>query len=195
MWYEVFGEYNFIAEFIFRSNPRGSQSSKFIAIEHEYLIAYAKNKDNAQITGYEKSEEETSEYKLEDNNGRYRLLGLRQRGGAWRKEDRPDMHYPIYIDPSNGEVSLEKSSKFSKEAIPQRPSRELGRWTWGKTKFTKDKHLLIGKSVNRKGQEDFWDVFRKDYLVKEGQVSKKKPRSLFDEKEVNYQNGDRKSVE
>lgn len=73
--------------------------------------------------------------------------------------------------------------------MPKRPSGEDSRWTWGKDKFAKDSHLLIGKSVSRTGEDDFWDIFRKDYLHSEdGSISTKKPRSIWDEKEVNYQN-------
>jgi adenine-specific DNA-methyltransferase len=32
-------------------------------------------------------------------------------------------------------------------------------------------------------------IFRKDYLIKNGESASKKPRSIWDEKEVNYQNG------
>ncbi len=186
---EVFGEENFVADFIIRSNPRGSQASKYIAVEHEYIFSYSKNLELSSIEGYEKNKEEQSEYELEDDDGKYRLLGLRQRGGAWKREDRPDMYYPIFIDPQTGNVSLEKTEIYCKESLPKRPTGEDSRWTWGKTKFLKDKHLLVGKKVNRKEAHDFWDIFRKDHILKNGEVARKKPRSIFDEKEVNYQNG------
>ena len=187
---QIFGEENFISQFTIRSNPRGSQASKSIAVENEYVLCYCKNNDFASIAGYEKSEDETTDYLHVDEKGRkYRLLGLRQRGGAWRRADRPAMYYPIYVNPTNGEVSLTPSTKFTKEVLPKRPSQEDSRWTWGKEKFEKDSHLLIGKSVSRSGEDDFWDIFRKDYLHSEdGSISTKKPRSIWDEKEVNYQN-------
>ena len=186
---EIYGKENFIALFTLKSNPRGSQASKLIAMEHEYVLCYCKNNDDVRIAGYEKSENLATDYSLADKKGKYRLLGLRQRGGAWRREDRPAMYYPIYIDPNSGEVSLNPSDKFHKEALPKRPSGEESRWTWGKGKFEKDSHLLLGKSVSREGTDDFWDIFRKDYLHSEdGNISTKKPRSIWDEKEVNYQN-------
>ena len=186
---DVFGEENFLNEFIIRSNPRGSQASKFIAIEHEYIIAFAKNKTGMLKLGYKKDETDVEEYNLEDTDGVYRLLGLRQRGGAWKREDRPDMYYPIYVNKETGEVSLVKNNVYNKEVLPRRPTGEDSRWTWGKKKFDEDKNLLVGKPVNREGEEDFWDIFRKDYLYKNGEVSTKKPRSIFDETEINYQNG------
>lgn len=186
----IFGEENFIASFTVRSNPRGSQSSKMIAIEHEYIIAYCKNYDEVKIKGYEKTPEEIEKYSHEDERGKYRLLGLRQRGGAWRREDRPHMYYPIYVDIKTGNVSLVKDKQFSKECLPKRPDGQESRWTWGKGKFEKCKHMVVGRPVSREGEDDFWDIFRKDYLVSvTGDIATKKPGSIWYEKEINYQNG------
>lgn len=185
---EIFGEGNFLAEFIVRSNPRGSQASKFVAVEHEYLLAYVKDKNANLKLGFSKSEED-SDYNLSDDFGKYRLLGLRQRGGAWRRSDRPDMYYPIFVNPNTGRVSLEESAEFNKCALPIKPSGEDSRWTWGKAKALKDSGLLVGKRVNRDGQEEFWDIFRKDYLYQDGEISIAKAKSIFDQKELNYQNG------
>jgi adenine-specific DNA-methyltransferase len=161
-----------------------------IAVEHEYILCFSKNSDSCSIVGYEKSEDEASDYTYSDEKQlKYRLLGLRQRGGAWKKEDRPAMYYPIYVNPSTGEVSCDRSDTFKKEVYPKRPNGDHGRWTWGKEKFKKDFHLLLGKKVLRQGEDDFWDIFRKDYLYsKDGDISTKKPKSIWEEKEVNYQN-------
>lgn len=186
---EIFGENNFISRFIIQSNPRGSNASKHIAKTHEYLFMYAKNISNLVVDGYQKSEENISEYNKEDKDGKYRLLGLRARGGEWRREQRPKMYYPIYINPVDGSVSLERTDKYCVESLPKRPTGEESRWTWGKEKFIAESSLLIGRKVNRKGQDNFYDVFRKDYLKKNGKETLTKPRSIWDEKEMNYQNG------
>jgi len=187
---EVF-QGNFVNLFTIKSNPRGSQASKHIALEHEYLVMYAKNISQTEIVGYSKSEDELSEYNLIDEKGRkYRLLGLRQRGGAWRREQRPNLYFPIFVNPENGKVSLEKSNIFCKKVLPKRPSGEEGRWTWSKEKVKNYIHVLVGKKVSRIGDSDFWDVFRKDYLESEdGITTTRKPKSIWDEKQLNYQNG------
>ena len=41
------------------------------------------------------SDDMTSEYKFSDENGAYRLLGLRMRGGFWRRSERPNLYFPI----------------------------------------------------------------------------------------------------
>lgn len=187
---EVFGEKNKIGLITLQSNPRGSQNSKNLSYIHEYLLIYAKNEDDLELKGVEKSEESLAEFSEIDENGkRYRLLGLRKRGGAWKKEDRPLMHYPIFVDPKNGKVSLNQTNEYSIEVIPKRPTGELGRWCWGKAKFIAENEKLIGKKINRKGEPDAYDIFRKDYMEDEsGEVKTTKVKTIWIEKETNYQN-------
>lgn len=186
---QIFGESNFIGMMTLQSNPRGSQNSKTISYVHEYVLMYAKEIEKIQISGVEKSEDSLSEYSCSDENGSYRLLGLRKRGGAWKKEDRPLMHYPIYINPNNGKCSLEKSVEYSIEVIPKRPTGELGRWTWGKPKFIAENGKLLGRKVNRNNEPDAWDIFRKDYVLDEkGEEKTTKVKTIWVEKETNYQN-------
>ena len=187
---EVFGAINKIGLMTLMSNPRGSQNGKHLSYVHEYIFMYTKNISSLEIKGISKDESSLSEYKEVDNNGRkYRLLGLRKRGGAWKKEDRPNMFYPIYVNPNDGSCSLVKTDKYLIEVIPQRPTGELSRWTWGKDKFLSEYNVLIGKKINRAGEVDSWDIFRKDYIDSEDGVEKTtKVRTIWDEKETNYQN-------
>ena len=100
------------------------------------------------------------------------------------------MFYPIYINPENGSVSLEKSEIFNIEVTPKRPTGEESRWTWSKELLEKNNHFIVGKKINRSNTEvEVWDIFRKDYLEKENGITLRKPRSIWDEKEVNNQNG------
>lgn len=191
MMEEIFGEENFISQITVQSNPRGSQASKHLAAVHEYILVFAKDESKCEIQGHERSEAQLQEYNLRDEqNEKYRLLGLRQRGGAWRREDRPNMYYPLYVNPETGAVSLQKSPAFSIECLPKRPSGEEGRWTWSKKKVKDELGLLYGKSVNREGHDVFFDIFRKDYLKDDdGNVKGTKPKTIWIEKELNYQLG------
>ena len=187
---EVFGQNSFLQQIIGESNPRGSQSSKYFANTHEYLFVFSKRPCPDISFGFKKGEESLTEYPLEDDKGRYRLLGLRQRGGAWRKEDRPLLHYPIYVNPITKEVSLSRTPNFTEEVIPKRPSGELGRWTWSPQKLVKQRSEIVGELVNEGTPNEKWDIFRKNYLVSEsGDVRTTKVKSLWIEKEINYQNG------
>lgn len=187
---EIFGSRNFLQQIIVESNPRGSQASKYFANTHEYLFVFSKI-PNPDITfGLKKGDDVFSEYPFEDEKGQYRLLGLRQRGGAWRKEDRPMLHYPIYVNPNTREVALSRSSDFPIEVIPQRPTGELSRWTWSPQKLSKQKDEIVGIKVNEGSDKEKWDIARKNYLAYEsGEIRSTKVKSLWIEKEINYQNG------
>jgi len=187
---EVFGHVNIVGLFTLMSNPRGSQNSKLISSVHEYILIYCKNITLLELRGLGKDEESLAEFKETDENGRkYRLLGLRKRGGAWRKEDRPNMYYPIYVNPLTGACSLEKSNEYTIEVIPKRPTGELSRWTWGVEKFKKEKSVLVGKRVNRSSNSESWDIFRKDYIDNDsGEEKTTKIKTIWDEKDTNYQN-------
>ena len=187
---EIFGETNRVGLMTIMSNPRGSQNSKYLSNIHEYILMYAKSISLLSLKGISKSEDSLGEFKETDEKGRkYRLLGLRKRGGAWRKEERPNMHYPIYVDPITGKCSLKQDAQFSIKVIPQRPSGELGRWTWGIPKFEKQHDELVGKKINRTGESEAWDIFRKDYVDNDdGEEKGTKIKTIWSEKETNYQN-------
>lgn len=185
---ETFGIENHVGTIIVKSNPRGSMSTSELASLHEYLLVYTKIRQEASIIGHPLSDDMTSEYKYSDENGDYRLLGLRMRGGFWRRSERPNLYFPIYVNPDTYEVSLEKSGKYTAVALPVQPSTmEDGTWRWSKEKIIQDKDLLIGKKISRAGEE-VWDIYQKDYLNREGE-RRTKAKSIWEESEINYQNG------
>lgn len=188
---EIFGAENFAANFIIKSNPRGSQSAAFCAQVHENLLCYTKNfsaRPEGLITSL--SDEMIAEYKMSDAKGKYRLLGLRLRGGSWRREQRPLLYYPIYVNPESETVSLNKSDDHYIEVLPIQPStNEDGTWRWSKQKLNADINDIVAKEVNRDGRTVF-DIFQKDYLSDiAGEQKGTKPKTIWDEKEANYQNG------
>lgn len=188
---EVFGEENHIGQFIVQSNPRGSQSNKYTAMVHEYVLAYSKRISKVDSLGEELSDEMKAGYSLELEDGRkYRLLGLRQRGGAWRRSERPLLYYPIYINSATGKVSLSKSKDFNIEVLPIKPTtQEDGSWRWNKAKVENDLEYLVGKQVQR-DEKTSWDVFQIDLLENsEGEERLTKTKTIWSEKEINYQNG------
>lgn len=185
---EIFGEENFVSGIIIKSNPRGSQSKKAIASLHEYLLTYVKSVSDAHIIGHELTDEMASEYKYSDENGAYRLLGLRQRGGFWRASERPNLYYPFYVNPETEELSVTPATGYSIEVYPYQPSSgEKGTWRWSKEKASIETEKLIARSVKR-GGETIFDIYQKDYLSAGTVERRTKARSIWDEKEMNYQN-------
>ena len=184
---EIYGEENFIAQITVQSNPRGRQSDTFVANVHEYLLVYARNKEQCRIGGMPLTDQQRAEFNLQDEIGRsYRLLGLRQRGSASRREDRPDMFYPIYVNPETAAISLERHGKFNIEVLPRKSTGEDGRWMWGKAKVETDSQLVVAKLIERRGE---YDIFVRDYLDKPDGERTRKFKSLWDDKSLNTQNG------
>ena len=185
---EVFGEHNHVGSIIIKSNPRGSMSVGEIASLHEYLLIYSKTQNVRAIIGHELSEEMNSEYKYSDEKGKYRLLGLRMRGGFWRRSERPNLYFPIYVNPEDSAVSIDKSGKYTEVVFPIQPSTsEDGTWRWSKEKIMSQKDLLVAREVTRSG-ENVWDIYQKDYYARES-GRRTKVKSIWDESEINYQNG------
>lgn len=184
----IFGEHNFIANVIVKSNPRGSQSTREIASAHEYILVYAKDINSAAIIGHKLTDNMLSEYNLSDEKGAYRLLGLRQRGGFWRASERPKLFYPFYVNPEDATLSLSEDDKHTVAVYPYQPStNEKGTWRWSREKVEKNNADLIAKPVKR-GTDIVWDIYQKDYVVTGDEVRRTKAKSLWDEKEMNYQN-------
>ena len=185
---EIFGSNNYVGSIIVKSNPRGSMAEGVIASLHEYIVIFCKDAYSHSIIGHKLSNEMESEYKYSDSLGAYRLLGLRMRGGFWRRSERPKLYFPIYVNPNSGEVSTDQLNGFSEVALPIQPTTgEDGTWRWSKEKVSSDANLLLAKQVTR-GQEKIWDVFQKDYLDREGE-RRTKVKSIWEEGEINYQNG------
>lgn len=186
---EIFGESNHLGDIVVKSNPRGSMSTAEIASLHEYLVIFSKNRLECRIIGHLLTEDMTSEYKFNDENGNYRLLGLRMRGGFWRRSERPKLYYPIYVNPNTGLISPERSNEYCEEVLPIQPSTmEDGTWRWSKEKVMAEGCLLLGKQLTRNG-ETCWDIYQKDYLSKGDEERRTKAKSIWDEPEINYQNG------
>ena len=177
---EIFGEENFVASVPIMSNPRGRQSSQFIAQTHEYLVMYSKNYNFLKVFGEKLTEEQKKEYKNSDEYGNYRLLGLRLRGGRATAAESPTLHFPIYYNEKINDFYTVKKLETDIEIIPKFENGTLGTWRWSKEKIEKDKKLLIVKRV-----KDRYDVFQKDYLTNE---KTRKVKSLWIEKEINYDN-------
>lgn len=182
---EVFGATNKIASLITINNPRGRQSDTFYATVHEYLLCYCRNKEKAFINGMPLTSEQKAEYSFSDNNGNYRLLGLRQRGVASLREDRPEMFFPIYVNPDTLEVSLDTKDGWE-IVIPKKSDGREGRWMWGKQKCRNEILRLVPKLIAKRNE---YDIFVKDYLDKGDKERTRKFKSVLDDKAFNNQNG------
>lgn len=68
---EVFGKDNFIADFIWQNKKGGGNDSKYCAVEHEYVVAYAKEIQSLPRFFEAFSEDYAKRYKEEDLQGKF----------------------------------------------------------------------------------------------------------------------------
>ena len=165
---------SFVADVCVVNNLKGRNDKEHIATANERLLIYKSPK--FQEEGFELTEKQRSEYSLGDQNKNpYRLLGLRKRGGADTKELRPNLFFPIYVNPENGDVNLTYSGEYSIEVLPLKSNNVEGCWRWGVENFQLRHEELVGiKSIKGK-----WDIFQKDFLFQQGGEKKFKPKSVW----------------
>lgn len=177
---EIFGSCNFVGQIIPIMNPRGSQSSASIAVNHEYLLVYQKS-SSAKLIGLALNDKQKAEYNKSDSIGVYREIGLRKRGADSRREDSPTLFYPIYYNPDINEIFLEKK-KGTLSIIPKLSDGSEGRWRWSKKKVLENKDKLLVRLVKKSSGDEEFDIFEKDYLTIQ---KRRKVTSLWNEKSMN----------
>jgi adenine-specific DNA-methyltransferase len=118
---EIYGNENFICDFIRKCKAGGGHDSKEISIEYDHMLFYSKNRNNVEVAQEIVDTESEKKYKLVDNfverRGRYYLRDLDYKGSYSESSD-----YPIVL--SNGK-ELFAGGKFGKPNT----------WRWGKEKF------------------------------------------------------------
>ena len=96
---EVFGEENFIAQFIWKRRQNvDSRAKDGASVDHEYILCYRKS-ENAQIRGADK---DLNKYSNPDNDPKGDWMSADMTGLA-TADQRPNLHYDLE-DPSTGIV-------------------------------------------------------------------------------------------
>lgn len=147
---EIFGERNFVCQFVWRKSKGSGNDSKYIMVEHEYIIMYSKNIEYL-VFNNEKLKISDEIFNLEDEyvseRGKY-YLGKLDRG-------------------SKGYV---KSLDYGIEApdgtlvFPNGRDKQLDdgwRWMWSQQKVEWGKKN--GFIVVKKGTNNKWNVYAKSY--------------------------------
>lgn len=188
---EILGEESFVGIISVLVNPRGRHLDKYIAKTHEYIAVFVKNRDaDGSIVGMIKDGAMLAEYDKEDQHGKYRELGLRNRNRAFTPRTRPNLFFPLFVDPKTGRVSLERDELYTDEVLPIASDGVETCWTWSREKVSIDKSILVASRVD----DGSWRVFRKDYLEdEESGVATTLVKSLWLDKQFNNDYG-RKSV-
>lgn len=183
---EVFGNGNFVAQLAVQLNPRGRNLDRYVAKTHESVLIYVRDYLNtASILGIEKEGKMVDEYNKTDERGAYRLIGLRNRNQAFNPVTRPNLYYPLYVNPCTKAVSTVKTDSFTDEVFPDTPDGIKTCWTWMKKKVESENNLI---TAERTGSE--WRIYRKDYLISEdGTTATTLVKSLWTENTINNDYG------
>jgi len=184
---DTFGEENEAAPIVVRSNPRGRTLDQYIAKTHEYVLSFVKDRNVTDaIQEVEKSGDAIKQYNREDERGKYRRLGLRNRNPQFTRENRPNLFFPIYIDSENKTVSLDQNEQHSIEVYPRDSEGNDDCWRWGEEKVSEESHMLEAHQT-RSGD---WRVSIKDYLRDEnGEMATTMRKSLWTDNSYNNQHG------
>lgn len=92
---EVFGEENFVGQFIWQKASGTQNDSSSIAVSHEYILCYSKSIEELSLFNLPPTQEMLKTYNLEDEyvpaRGKYYLRNLND----FSIGDRPGLHYDI----------------------------------------------------------------------------------------------------
>lgn len=150
---EIFGEENFVATITVVNNLKGRNDKKHIAACHEYVVIYSGTEFVSN--GLPLTEEQRAAFKHIDDSGlKYALRDLRKRGGPDKRQDRPNMFFPIYWNEQSGRVSLERQTPEDIKILPIRGDGSEGRWRWGADRVKAHLNWMHPKRSDRSGRLD-----------------------------------------
>lgn len=164
---DVFGEKNFVAELIVRSNPKGRVLQPNFATAHEYILCYSRSENDHPFEIQKTELQIEDEYPEIDDNGRFAWRELRNTHREFTPENRPNLADPLYADKMSGKVFIE-NAKGRIEIKPQFEDGTPGVWTWGKERVQRENTEIKAWEVNKR-----WKVYRK------ARVGRKKLQSLL----------------
>jgi adenine-specific DNA-methyltransferase len=172
---ELFGEESFVGQIAVVNNLKGRNDKRYIATAHDYLLIYAN--DTFESAGLPLTEKQRSEYREQAENGiAFQWRDLRKRGGADTRALRPRLYFPLYADPSTGNVSLDRTKKHVVEIFPTKSDGTDGCWRWGFQAVQKNLSDLRAVKVEAKER---WNVNYRVYIEKDGETRTAKPKSVW----------------
>ncbi len=132
---EVFGEENFVGEFVVMSTPN-ARDYGHIGKMHEYVVCYSKD---INLTTTNLIEDENKTFKYSDEISPYNIHPLYNSNVAFTNQNRPNLYYPFYVDIQNVskdgfyKISLTKNNE-NIEILPPKSQKDGVQfvWRWGK---------------------------------------------------------------
>lgn len=173
---EVFGADRFQANVIWEKVERPRMDASGFSSRHDIIVVYSK-KDTWRPARIEQ-DELPEYYNLTDEEGRqYTRAQLRKGGGSSRREDRPNMFYPI-------------KAPDGTEVYPMRDDGTEGRWRWSKER-TQELYSELEWVQGRRGWNPYTRIYAENIMAKPPEtiwlrefvgtntIAKKEIKSLF----------------
>lgn len=124
---EVFGEDCFAAQLVWKKAGTGKNDSRYVVVEHEYVLIYAKSPANPGFN-LDRGGHKTTKYNHSDERGNYSLVRLDSKTLGYL----PTLDFPI-VGPGG------------KEYWPDQPAgkERVARWRWGREKVAQHHDELV----------------------------------------------------
>ncbi|MFP6068695.1 DNA methyltransferase [Helicobacter pylori] len=182
---EIFGRENFVGCIVRQTRSGGGFGTSDIGITHDYVLVYAKNRQNFTLNKIDKDTKELTKYfNFKDEKGSFHKRELKQsETQAGSREDRPLMFYPILAkkDKVKSITKDEFTRIYNKETrifnddflntlkqkyndfdfiLPIKNDKNFGRWTCGFDSFLmmlENNEIMVENSK----------IYKKEYLQNE----------------------------
>ena len=170
---EVFGEKNFVAELIWKSKSGGANDSRYFAVDHEYILVYAKDADKLFLN-LDTEAATTTTYNRRDERGEYSLERLDKQSLGYQAS----LDFPIIgtdgktyvVEHKNPNAKIARW-RWNKETVAQRYNELVFKYPYVYTKNYKKigavpRSLLIDERFGRTrtGKTDFFSLFNGEYF-------------------------------
>lgn len=98
---EIFGEHNFVSCFIWQKTTAPKNNTKYVSINHDYVLCYSKRKENITINLDERTEKQLNDYKNPDNDPRGPWTRIKLRAPSYSKQNDYEIEFngKIYAQP------------------------------------------------------------------------------------------------
>jgi adenine-specific DNA-methyltransferase len=124
---EVFGEENLIGQLVWKSKSGGANDSRHLAVDHEYLVIYARRFEAVELN-LDTEAEVTTRYNLRDEHGAYALDRLDKQSLGYVAS----LDFPIH-GPDGQVYRVEHKN----------PAQKVARWRWGQATVHERYHELV----------------------------------------------------